>query len=68
MLPFLEGNRFYDELAHEYPEMAERVVFVTGALSDEEIRPMVERTGRPLLRKPVGAAELLRVVRMVFEQ
>ncbi len=67
LMPFLEGRRFYDELASERPEMAERVVFVTGA-HDDIVREVEERTGRPVLRKPVRAAELVRTVRAVFKQ
>ena len=67
LMPFLEGRHFYDELASERPEMAERVVFVTGS-HDDIVREVEERTGRPVLRKPVRAAELVRTVRAVFKQ
>ncbi len=68
LMPFLEGRRFYDELASERPEMTERVVFVTGWSDDKQVRAIAERTGRPVLRKPVRAQELVGAVREVFEQ
>lgn len=66
MMPFLEGRRFYDELASETPEMAARVIFMTGS-DDAVVRDVAERTGRPVLRKPVKVEELQRIVRAVSE-
>lgn len=67
-MPFLEGRRFYDELVNELPEMAKRLVFVTGWADDSQIREIVERTGRPVIRKPVDATELEHVVRSIVER
>ncbi len=67
-MPFLEGRRFYDELAGINPAMANRVVFVTGFGKDEEIRRFIERTGRPVVHKPVDITELVNVVRSIIEQ
>lgn len=67
-MPFLEGRRFYDELKKEYPQLKERVVFVTAWASDPDIREFAERERCPLLGKPVDMDELIRTVRRVAEQ
>lgn len=64
-MPFLPGQSFYDELLKDYPQMAERVVFATGWAEDDEVGPFLERTGRPVLRKPVDIKELIATVRAV---
>ncbi len=62
-LPFLEGRKLYNELVDSYPAMANRVIFVTGYVDDEEISRFLEETGRPFLGKPAPAADLVKIVR-----
>lgn len=59
----LDGIRFYQELEAEYPELRHRVVFVTAWPRDPELDALVERSGRPLLRKPFELRDLLDVVK-----
>ncbi len=66
-MPFLEGRSFYDELLQDYPQMAERVVFATGWTEHDEVGLFLERTGRPVLRKPVDLQLLVETVRRVAE-
>ena len=67
-MPFLEGRSFYDELVRDYPAMARRVVFATGWMEHDEVGPFLERTGLPVLRKPVDLALLADTVRSVADQ
>ena len=67
-MPFLEGGRFYDELARSLPAMAGRVVFVTGWASDEQVRQLVERSGRQVVHKPVDIKQLVNAVRSVVDR
>jgi CheY-like chemotaxis protein len=64
-MPFLEGRRFYDELKAANPKQAERVIFVTGALSDPNIQMYLEDSRRPFLGKPVPIAKLVAAVQDV---
>ena len=64
-MPFLEGRRFYDELKAANPEQAERVIFVTGAVSDPNIEKYLEDSRQPFLGKPVPIADLVKAVRDV---
>ena len=67
-MPFLEGRGFYDELMHEHPALIRRVVFATGWAEHDEVGLFLERSGRPVLHKPVDLARLVDVVRRVADQ
>jgi len=62
-LPFLGGESFFDQLRTDYPDLAGRVVFVTGYADDPAIRDTLEATGQPILSKPFDFDELVRTVR-----
>lgn len=62
-MDFLDGMRFYQELEAEYPEVQKRVLFVSAWANDPEVDAFVERTGRPLLRKPFELRDLLDLVK-----
>ncbi len=63
LMPFLEGKSFFRQLEADFPEMAKRVVFVTGMAGDDETRKFLEQTGQPFLEKPVEADDLVGAVR-----
>jgi CheY-like chemotaxis protein len=63
LMPFLEGKSFFRQLEADFPEMAKRVVFVTGMAGDDETRKFLEGTGQPFLEKPVEADDLVGAVR-----
>ena len=64
-MPFLEGRRFYEEVANTYPELAERVIFVTGFADDPQVRDFLRGVGRPVLLKPVEFEELVTAVQHI---
>ncbi len=64
-LPFLEGKSLYDHLKSDLPEMAERVLFVTGMANDPDTHKFLTGSGRPFLAKPFDMAELVKAVREV---
>jgi DNA-binding response OmpR family regulator len=68
ILPRREGTSFFDDLAAVHPEMAARVLFVTGWGNDPKVRKLIEHTGRPMLAKPVEANELIASVREIGKQ
>jgi CheY-like chemotaxis protein len=62
-MPFLEGKGFYRQLEEDFPDMAKRVLFVTGMAEEGETLEFLEETGQPFLKKPVDATQLVRAVR-----
>ena len=51
-MPDLSGEQLYEELRMKDPGHAERVVFTTGQLVDEQVRKFLASTGRPYIPKP----------------
>jgi PAS domain S-box-containing protein len=51
-MPDLSGEQLYEELRLKDPGHAERVIFTTGQLVDEQVRNFLTSTGRPYIPKP----------------
>jgi two-component system NtrC family sensor kinase len=51
-MPDLSGEQLYAELHGKDPAHAERVIFTTGQLVDEQVRAFLASTGRPYIPKP----------------
>lgn len=52
------GRSIYQMLLEARPEMADRVVFVTGGVVDPDLQDFLHRTGRPVLNKPFSTSLL----------
>lgn len=62
-MPELDGLGLYRELEARRPELVRRFVFVTGTSEHADYRGFVEDVPAPVLTKPFGVDELLRVTR-----
>lgn len=51
LMPEVSGVDFYDQLVEQRPDLAGRVVFLTGANRDPAVHMPIERRGVPLLGK-----------------
>ncbi len=65
VLPAMDGATFYDRLCEVRPDLADRVIFVTGWAGDQKTRRLLEHSGCPVLNKPVDLQELVAAVRRV---
>ncbi len=65
ILPIADGTSFYEILRDRFPEMADRVIFVSGFTADEKVKRLLEYTGQPYLTKPVKIDALVGAVRQV---
>ena len=65
VLPLADGTVLYETIQKDFPDMADRVIFVSGWVKDEKTRRLLEYTGRPFLAKPVKPAVLVKAVREV---
>jgi len=61
-MPRLGGREMYQHLAHQHPQIAERVIFATGDTVRGDTLQFLEGLGRPFLHKPFTLAELRRVL------
>ncbi len=59
------GRSLYETLLVQQPEVAERVVFVTGGIVDAETQEFVTHSGRDYLQKPFHLRTLREVVARV---
>lgn len=63
-MPGMNGREFYAALCDSRPELARRVVFVTGDIVSPDTQSFLRQTGRPHLAKPFSLDE----VRSLVEQ
>ena len=57
-MPGRSGQDLYEELRVRRPELAERIVFITGGTFTPQLTKFLQTVPRPCLSKPFGAAEL----------
>ncbi len=67
-MPTLSGTGFFEQLEELQPDMASRVVFVTGHADEPETRRFLEQTGQPFLGKPTQNGELVAAIRRIVER
>jgi CheY-like chemotaxis protein len=60
MMPDVTGVELAQHLERSAPELARRMIFLTGGAFSEEARAFLE--GRERLRKPVGLAEVIQAI------
>lgn len=60
-MPFVGGQDFYDQLRAQAPDLAERVVFITGA-DDVAGKRFLAHSRRPVLHKPYELKDMLTIV------
>ena len=65
-MPVLDGESFYAELERRYPELCDRIIFLTGDALSREKRDFLERTGAPFLMKPCDLGEVRRLAHQVL--
>ena len=65
ILPLVDGTSFYEAMRDEFPELSDRVIFVSGWVGDEKIRRLLDYTGQPYLTKPVKIQTLVETVQQI---
>ena len=62
-MPELDGASLYRELEHQWPSVAQRVIFLTGNADDPTYQPFLARLEGRSLTKPLDLEALSRLVR-----
>ena len=65
-MPDVDGRGFYARIKQAYPELLERLVFVTGDALGPSIRSFLDETGLPYLEKPIDTEELRTLVATII--
>ena len=66
-IPKLSGDRLYEQLAEEKPEVLPRIVFITGDIYNQRIRDFMARVPNRFITKPFDRNEFLKTVREALE-
>ncbi len=66
MMPEMDGRKLYESLREKKPEMAGRIIFVTGDTVSHSSRAFLETTGTNWLSKPFSIAEVEELVSSYF--
>ena len=57
-MPALDGLALYRELEQNWPDLLNRIIFVSGTIEQPEYRSFLKETGVPILPKPFDLDEL----------
>jgi DNA-binding response OmpR family regulator len=63
MMPTMSGMELYQELVARQPELASRVIFVTGGAATQKMEAFLRSTRNHCLEKPFDRVALLNVVK-----
>ncbi len=66
-LPGMDGLYFYQQLGDLRPELAQRMIFISGKLLSAEIVTFLGRVGCPLIKKPFSVADIEMGMRRALE-
>ena len=58
----IDGANVHAWVSQHRPELAERIVFITGDIANEETVSTLRRTGAPCLEKPFGVRQFISVI------
>jgi CheY-like chemotaxis protein len=62
-MPMLDGIGLYQRLRQDFPQWADRILFVTASAGDEA--PFLRMANRPYLTKPLNLSDLIDTVRQL---
>ncbi|MDX1656263.1 MAG: ATP-binding protein, partial [Candidatus Competibacteraceae bacterium] len=62
-MPDLDGPGLFERLQQDHPQLAQRMVFITGDILSPDTGQFLARSGRPLIEKPFVPEEILGMVR-----
>jgi CheY-like chemotaxis protein len=66
-MPGLNGRQFYELAAGRKPALAQRIVFLTGDVVNEETRTYLRSLGNPHIAKPFNLGNVRTVVEHMLE-
>jgi signal transduction histidine kinase/CheY-like chemotaxis protein len=58
MMPEVDGKSFYDSVKRDHPQLADRIVFMSGGAFTSRLRRFAAAVPNPVLQKPVSREDL----------
>ncbi|HLK90894.1 MAG TPA: response regulator [Polyangia bacterium] len=68
LMPEISGRGVFDRLRTEWPELAPRVIFMTGGAFTPESRELIEHSPQTVLTKPFSLDELRAAIRALLHE
>lgn len=65
-MPECDGPALYHTIQHHYPQLCQRIIFLTGDTLGPEAQAFLEQVGTPRLTKPCCAVQVHQVVQQVL--
>ena len=65
-MPGMDGQEFYRRAVAEHPELARRIVFLTGFSVGHGARQFIEATACPLLTKPCSLQSVQEIIAVLL--
>ncbi len=62
VMPHVSGRELYEWIEANLPDMARRVIFMTGGAVTRELNAFIKKSSRSVLRKPFDPQELLAAI------
>jgi PAS domain S-box-containing protein len=66
-MPGLNGQQFFEQIRQKHPALADRIIFVTGDVVNQETQSFLRVTGVPNLGKPFNLSSVKSVVAELLE-
>lgn len=67
-MPELDGRGLYEAIQSEFPDMIDRLGFITGDTMGNSSQKLLQESNRPFLEKPVAPNELRELVQGILAQ
>jgi CheY-like chemotaxis protein len=67
-MPGLSGRQVYERLRSTNPQLARRMVFITGDVVNDQMRQFLETEKVPYLTKPFALPELRAAIKTIIER
>jgi DNA-binding NarL/FixJ family response regulator len=64
-MPGLDGPALYTEIKARWPQLADKVIFITGDTLSSQVQKLLTDTRRPVIEKPFMPAEVGNIVKDV---
>jgi signal transduction histidine kinase/ActR/RegA family two-component response regulator len=58
MMPEVDGKSFYDAIQQDHPQLADRIVFMSGGAFTPRLRKFAASVSNPVLQKPVTREDI----------
>ncbi len=62
MMPQVDGKLLYESVSADHPELAERIIFMSGGAFTPRLRKFAALVSNPVLQKPISREQLLSMV------